>query len=336
MRTPVQALLSLVFCCCALFASPAAAAESSGKEAWPVHLRFLSGPSGGQWHAMGDVIAETMASALLPCTSRVGGGLDNIKSINAKTADFAFSLTGFLGAAASNEPEYQSITLENTALLANVYPQVLYILVRKDFADKHGITTVEDLLRAKTPTRFASLRPGTASEFILTLVLKHGYGMDFDTLRGQGWTISFNNYAETADNLVAGDLDCFAYTAGTDVPLIHTMTGYTDLLILPMSKDVLDKLAAKFKTAVYTIQPGEYKGVAAPVTTLSDYTCLIVRKDLPDSLVYAITKTLWESKARVAAAITDFGALAPQTAVAPGVDMHPGALRFWREQGAKP
>ena len=331
-RKTVRRLLSFLIAMVVLGSVAALAAERTG---WPVHLRFLSGPNGGQWFQMGTPIAEVLTDGVLPTSTRIGGGVANIDSINKKAGDLAFTLNCFIGASGSGEEEYQSIRLDNTAILANIYPQVLYILVRKDFADQHGIDSVEKLLSLRMPLRFASLRPGTASEFILDLLLKYGYDTNFDKLKEQGWDISFNNYAETADNLVAGDLDCFAYTAGTDVPLIHTIEEHIDVTILPVRREVLDRLTAKFQTGSYTIEPGMYRSVTAPLLTLGDYTCIIVRKDLPDDLAYAIAKALWEGKDYVSNVIVDFGGLDPQTAAPSGLPVHPGALKFWGELKGK-
>lgn len=313
-----------------LACSVAHAAEAPHK-GWPTHLRMLTGPNGGQWFMMGDPIAEVLSKQVLPSTSRMGGGVANIQSINKKMGDFGFTLACFMGAAESGEEEYKNISTENSIILSNIYPQILYFLVRKDFADQHGITSVATLLEKKMPLKFASLRPGTASEFILNLLFKHGYGTSFAKLREQGWEISFNNYAETADNFVAGELDCFAYTAGAEVPLIKTMEQHTDVLILPVEQKTLDLLAEKFKTNTYVIKSGVYKSVQKPIHTLGDYTCIVIRKDLPDDLAFAAMKALWENRDYIAGVIKDFGQLSPKTAVPKGLPMHPGAAAFWAQ-----
>lgn len=323
--------LLLFFVAVCLFAQTAHGAAKA-KPGWPSHLRMLTGPNGGQWFMMGEPIAEALSNSVAPTTSRMGGGVANIAGLNKSMGDMGFSLACFLGAGQSGEAEYRNLTLENTVLLANVYPQVLYFLVRKDFAQKHNITGVESLLKLRMPLRFASLKPGTASEFILNLLFKYGYGTNFQKLREQGWLISFNNYAETADNFVSGELDCFAYTAGTTVPLILTMEEHTEVAILPVEQKVLDLLAEKFKTSTYTIKPGDYKSVTAPVRTLGDWTCILVRKDLPDDLVYAVSK-VWEGRGAISAVIKDFGRLSPATALPAGLEAHPGSVDFWKSLG---
>ncbi|MCL1985734.1 MAG: TAXI family TRAP transporter solute-binding subunit [Betaproteobacteria bacterium] len=319
-------LASTGACRFALAANPA---PETGAMERPTHLRLLSGPNGGQWFTAGERMAAILTRSVAPTTSRQGGGVANIAAINGQLGDLGFTLTCFLGAAQSGEPEYQSIASENVTLMANIYPQVLYFLLRKDIADKYGITDVASLLKQHIPLRFASLKPGTASEFVLSMLLKYGYGTDFAKLREQGWDLEFNNYAETADNFVAGELDCFAYTAGTTVPLILALEQHTEAVILPIERQVLDLLEKKFKTHTYTIMPGTYKSITTPIATLGDSTCLIVRKNLPDSLVFDINKALWENKDSLVDAVGDFRALSPEKAIPPGFDAHPGAKKFW-------
>ena len=323
-------VLLVVFVCLSLCLAPKAApAQDDGKKDWPANIRVLAGPKGGQWFTMGKPIAEILSKAVAPATSRAGGGIVNIDSLNKGAGDIGFSLTSFRGTSLSGEPGYQHIRFDDATILVNIYPQVLYVLLSRAFAEKYGITDVGSLLALKAPVRFASLKPGTASEFTLTLLLRHGYGKSFDTLRAQGWSLSFNNYDETVDNFAAGELDGFAFTAGTVVPLIQTLEKYTDVVLLPVSQGVLDALAHKFKTGTYTIKPGDYDCVRKPVTTLGDWTCLLVRKSLPASMVYAINKALWEQRDVISSVARDFGRLSPQTALPQGMEAHPGSVAFW-------
>ena len=296
---------------------------------WPAHLRIITGPNGGQWFQMGKPLANALKQSVLPATSRSGGGLSNISEINSSAADMGFTLASFLGAIQSGEPAYKHIAMDNVTMMGNVYPQVFYVLMREDFAAKHNIDSMDALLSQNVPIRFASLKPGSASEFMLNMLLLHGYNTSFDALKNKGWQVSFGDYAEIADRFVDGDIDCFAYTAGTDVPLIRTLEEHTQPRILALNPKALATLSQKFKTGTYTIQPGAYKYVTKPILTLGDTTCLILRSDIPDSLAYAMTKAVWESRKSIANIIKDFGALSPETAITKGLPMHPGAKRFW-------
>jgi TRAP transporter TAXI family solute receptor len=327
-------LMTLIIIIAALlpFTAAGEADPRPDENLWPKHLRILTGPAGGQWFFIGEFMARIFSINIVPTISRTGGGLDNIAAINDRLGDVGFTLASFLEAGHRGQGQEPDTKIDNVAAVANVYPQVLYFIIRKDFADAHNITSVDDLLQKRMPLRFASLKPGTASEFILRMLLQEGYNTSFEQLKEQGWSIAFNNYAETADNLADGKLDCFAYTAGTEVPLILTLESHLDIAILPIKREVLDKLSAKLGTNIYTIKPGTYRSVTQEIDTLGDYSTIIVRRDLHASLVYAICQELWKQKTLIARRIKDYEQLDPASALSPRLQFHPGALQFWQEQ----
>ncbi|MDR2819912.1 MAG: TAXI family TRAP transporter solute-binding subunit [Desulfovibrio sp.] len=314
-----------------LLLTAATTCEAADHTVKPQFLRIITGPKGGQWHKMGEVMAKVLTEDVLAATSRVGGGVTNINAVNNKQADMALTLASFLGAARSGEAEYQTIQAQNVAVLANLFPQALYILIRRNVAEANGITSLGTLLRQKIPLRFASLKPGTASEFVLYLLLKYGYDTDFIKLRDQGWDVSFHNLTQIVENFMTEKLDCFAYVAaGPYGALSPIMEKHANMLALPVEQSVLDLMEQKFGTTTHVITPARYAFVSAPVRTLGDYTSLIVSADFPEDTVYSITKTLWSNKDKIASTVKDFGTLSPKTASPKGLPVHPGALKFWQ------
>ncbi len=297
----------------------------------PVHLRILAGPEGGQWFLMSGPITEILSREVLPSSYRKGGGISNLEMLNKKMADFAFSLTSFLGGASSGAAEYKDIKADGVSLVGNVYPQVLYFLVRTEFAKKYQLKSVGDILRLDEPVRLATLKKGTGSEFFLRILLKYGYNTDYAALRKKGWQIYFNNYPETADDFVVGNLDCFAYTAGTRVPLLLDIENYTKFTALSVGDDVLEKLKDKFKFNSYVIEPSVYKGITSPVKTLSDFTCMVVRRDIPGDFVYELLSALWKHRDEIAETLPEFKNFSSDTAIPEGMPLHPGAEKFWNQ-----
>ncbi len=296
---------------------------------YPVHLRILAGPERGQWYTMAESMAKILSQEVAPSTYRKGGGVVNLERIDSNLGDVAFSLTSLVSGAASDIPEYAQIPTKNVRIIANVYPQVFYFLIRSAFAKKHGIKTLEDLMQLKAPVRLALLKKGTASEFFMRLLFKYGYSTDYAALRQQGWSIFFNNYAETVDNFVSGNLDCFAYTAGTLPPLLVNIQHYTKFTLLGLGQDTIDTMTKRFSFTPYPIDSTLCQGVTEPVITLSDFTCMVVRKELPDDLVYRILDALWKNRQEVSANMDGFETFSPQIAVPQHMALHPGAQRFW-------
>ncbi len=298
---------------------------------WPSNLKILTGAPGGQWDTLGNSIAEVLTRSVLPSSCRLGGGIGNINRINKNLEDIGFSISCFLCTKTLQEDMCIDYFGENTTLLTVLYPQVLYVLIQKEFAEKHRINTLGDLLKKQIPIHFATLKKGTGSYYLFNLLLKYGYNTSFEGLKQQGWQINFNNYSEIADNFVNQQLDCFAYTAGSEVPLILSMEQFIDLKILPISRKVLEPLHEKLHISIHTLQPGIYKSVTDPVTTLSDYACLVIRKDLSESLVYEINKALWKNKGYLQQDVKDFQFLSPKIVLQKESQLHPGSRKFWNE-----
>jgi hypothetical protein len=83
------------------------------------------------------------------------------------------------------------------------------------------------------------------------------------------------------------------------------------------------------------IPKGTYPGVNYPVQAFGTYTHLMIRSDLPDDLVYGITKALAKNVDALAAVVKDVKGLnVKEMALDVGVPYHPGALRFYKEAGA--
>ncbi len=303
---------------------------------WPSQLRFMSGPSGGNWSALGDSLCAVWSSSNLPHASSVkGAGVTNILNIHARRGDLGFSVTSLLGAALKGEADFSGRRVTNAVIMANLYTQYTYFIMRKEFADKNAVKSVEDIITKRIPVRFATLRPGTSSEFVVKALFEKGYGLDYrKAFQNWGGSVEYASYDGGAELLEENHIDCFAFSVGKVAPIVQNIEGRTDVVMLSVGQEALDKLSDAYGTVTLTIEPGIYKSLpegAEPVKTVGDYTCIVIRKDLPESLVYALNKTLWEHKMDLAAKIQDITELEADSAIPEKIPAHEGSVRFWRE-----
>ncbi|MCE1205779.1 MAG: TAXI family TRAP transporter solute-binding subunit [Spirochaetia bacterium] len=305
-------------------------AGAQNKAGWPEQLKFMAGPPGGNWFALGTALSEMWSKAVLQTTSSTGGGVANILNTDAKKGDFGFSVTSLVGAAIAGEEDFTGKAVKNTVVMANLYTQFTYFIVRKDFADKNGIKTFDDMINGNVPVRFATLKPGTASEFVIKALFKKGYGTDYDKLKKKGWTFEFTSYENGTDLIADNHLDCFAFSVGRVASVVMNIENSTPIYILPVGQKALDALAQAYGTTTFTVEPGIYKSVKTPIKTVGDYTCIVIRKDLPDSLVYELNKALWANKSSLAMAVQDINELNPKEALPEGVPAHPASVQFWK------
>ena len=317
----------------ALLVSGACAQDKAG---WPGQLRFMAGPPGGNWFALGTALSEMWTGAGLPqTTSSSGGGVSNIINAHTKRGDLGFSVTSLLGAALKGEADFKGRTVNNAVIMTNLYTQYTYFIMRKDFAEKNAITSVEDIISKKLAMRFATLKPGTSSEFVVSALFSKGYGFDYKkAFKDWGGSVEYASYEGGADLLADNHLDCFAFSVGKIASVVMNIESQLDIVLLPVGQEALDKLANAYGTVTLTIDPGIYKAVpvgAEPVKAVGDYTCIVIRKDLPESLVYELNKAIWEHKSELVAAVKDMGELEPSIALPEKVPAHEGSIKFWGE-----
>ncbi|MDD4160005.1 MAG: TAXI family TRAP transporter solute-binding subunit [Synergistaceae bacterium] len=313
------------------FAAAPAFAAPAPKAGWPSQLKFMAGPPGGNWFALGSAFADMWSKNVLQTTSSSGGGVSNIINADAKKGDFGFSVTSLLGAAIKGEQDFLGRATKNSVIMANLYTQYTYFIMRKDFAQKHKITKLGDIFDKKIAVRMATLKPGTASEFVVKSLFMKGYGVTYKDIKKMGGSMEFASYDGGADLLADNHLDMFAFSVGRVASIVMNIESNTEIVVLPVDDSALKALSEAYGTTTFTVEPGIYKSVKKPIKTVGDYTCVVIRKDLPDDLVYDLCKALWSKKSALAKAVKDIDELNPKTAVAAGVPTHPGAVKFWKE-----
>ena len=308
-----------------MFAAPAP------KAGWPAQLKFMAGPPGGNWFALGSAFADMWSKNVIQTTSSSGGGVSNIINSNVKKGDFGFSVTSLLGAAVKGEQDFLGRPATNSVIMANLYTQYTYFIMNEEFAKKHNIKKVGDIFEKKVPVRMATLKPGTASEFVVKTLFLKGYGITYKDIKKMGGSMEFASYEGGADLIADGHIDLFIFSVGKVASIVMNIESKAKVVVLPVDDSALKALANAYGTVTFTIDPGIYKSVKKPVKTVGDYTCVVIRKDLPEDLVYDLCKALWKNKGTLAKAVKDIAELNPKTAVPDGVPTHAGAVKFWKE-----
>ncbi len=310
--------------------SVGAASESTDKTDWPEHLRFMAGPPGGNWFALGGSLGDMWSKNVLQTTSGTGGGVSNIVNVDRAKGDFGLSVASVLGAAQKGEGAFKK-PMDGAVNFANLYRQYTYFIMRKDYAEKHGITTLGDIVEKKLPIRMATLKPGTASEFVIRSIFEKGWGIGWEDVKSWGGSVEFSSYDDGSNLLADNHLDMFAFAVGRVASIVMKIETQTDVVILPVDEPARKALAEAYGTTTFMVDKEAYDSVTGDVPVVGDYTCIVIRKDLPDNLVYDLAKALWENKDALAKSVKDVGEMTPAEAISPGVVSHPGAVKFWTE-----
>ncbi len=306
------------------------------KEGWPSQLKFVAGPPGGSWYSIGGAISDLLTKKVIPTTGSTGGGVSNVININKKKADLGLTTVfGGLQAIQGTEIFKKYGKQTNVAALMNLYKQYFYFVIREDYAKKHNIETVGDVFKNKLPIRMATLKPGTSSEFMVRRILEEGYGINYKTIKKWGGSVQSASYSDGANLLADNHIDAFLFTVSVPASIILKIESQTKIKILPVEEKVREVMKEKFGTTTHVIPPGVYKCVTKDIPTVGSYTAIIVRKDLPEDLVYEITKVIFENKDELANTVKALKQInkqdAPRNTVYP---LHKGAEKYFEEIGA--
>jgi TRAP transporter TAXI family solute receptor len=200
---------------------------------------------------------------------------------------------------------------------------------------------------------------------LLTELTRDGTIMDLDTLDGQRFVLGARNsgaqwsghhiltslgidyeskfslaymgYGPTAGAIQDGTIVGMNIPAGVPVTAITRAFAIAgaDLTLLSFTDAQLERINAKYPLwSRYVIQAGTYPNQADDLQTIAHPNVLAVRADIPDEAVYKITRTIFENLAalhEIHKATREVTLDKALTGL--GAPLHPGAARYYREQG---
>lgn len=149
------------------------------------------------------------------------------------------------------------------------------------------------------------------------------------------------NWNVAADAIKDGRLDAFSLPTPPPAPAVVKAASMYPINLIPVDDDVLEKVReenpAYFKGK---IPAGTYKGVDKDVYTVGYVAWTVASADVPDDVVYEVTRINYSAKGRDFLSKVHKGwntgfAITPSLDVMAsiGLKIHPGAARYWEEQG---
>jgi len=287
-------------------------------------LKLMSGPMGGSWYPLGGAISDAVQKEIPGVTLSVapGGGVGNVVGIQFGKCDLGFSNSSSAVDGVHGRPPFKT-KITKMRQVANLYPQYFQMVVLED----SGIESVADL-------KGKSISPGPkghTGEFVSRQVLQV-YGLSYKDM-SKVHHVGYNDAVSLMkDGHVDGWLFCTTVPASSVIDLASTKK----IRLISLTEDkikAMQKLNAGYAKRV--IKAGSYHGVDYDVQGFGFFTHLIAREDLPEDLVYNITKTMVTNLPRFASVVKAMqGVTAEDLATDIGIPFHPGALKYYKEIGA--
>ncbi len=139
---------------------------------------------------------------------------------------------------------------------------------------------------------------------------------------------------QSMDLLKLGKVDAIVHQTIAPNPNFYAFSTTTPIRAITFPKDVVDKLVSMGYYAPGVIKAGTYKGTDQDANVVAIPTVLIVNADLPEDVVYEMTKAVWDHWDEIVQA-APFLKSVDKTKILEGipVPLHPGAYKYFKEKG---
>lgn len=303
-------------------------------------IKIAAQEPGGSWYSYGATFAKLIdddkAAGLTAEIVPRGGGFANPSSVDKNLAQFGFTTSNAAAWAVSGlEEVYKGQKAQNLRTVTGAM-QAAYTMViaRKDYVEKSGVKTFDDMMKASNPPRIGLKPTGSQVPMIADMMFKSAAGVSLADLRAKG-IVTQAAPGQLTSMLADGRLDVYIENAPAGTATVTEMTLTNDMVFLPISDKVLADLA-KSGLPTGPMPKGTFKGQDADYRNPVSATILITNKDVPEKTVYDVLKTLVDNRGFIGeqhAALKFWDPKAgcqPENAVLP---LHPGAEKLCKELG---
>ncbi|MBC8067157.1 MAG: TAXI family TRAP transporter solute-binding subunit [Deltaproteobacteria bacterium] len=249
----------------------------------PGRVRIATGQKGGTFLPLGETLAGSFSNDV-PGTEfeaiESPGSVASIEMLASGQADLALVSNHVAGASALQ-------------LIAPLYEETLQVVVRTG----SGITSALDLAGKRV-----CVGPlGSGTESIADAVLQH-FGIEADELERRNLPMT-----DASAALIAGELDAVFIVGGMRTPAVDALLQRDDMDLLSLGEpggpgSALEgiRLDAPFFTVTAVPVHAYGRKPTRPIGTISVHALLVVRADLDEGLVHAMTESLFSHKVELA------------------------------------
>ncbi len=290
-----------------------------------VNLIMATGGTTGTYYPFGGAMAQIFNSKIqnMNVTAQsTGASVENLKLLGKKEVELAIVQNDMIDYAYTGQEAFKDAKVENVRVIATLYPEVIQIVASED----SGINSMQDVKGKK----FSVGAPGSGVEANARQIL------DIAGLTYNDFGANYLSFAESADSFKDKHIDGFLFVSGIPNASIQDIGASTKLKFVSLSDDMVKAITDKYTfLTAYTIPAGTYAGQDTDVKTVAVNAQLAVGADVPEKVVYDLTKALFENQAELATAHAKGKLLSIETAVAGvSVPFHPGAEKYYKEKGA--
>jgi hypothetical protein len=254
-----------------------------------------------------------------------GGSVYNIDTIRAGELDMGVvqsdvQYTSFKGA---GEEFRDQGPFEDLRAVFSVHAEPFTVVARADA----GIAAFDDLKGKRVNVG----NPGSGQRSTMEVLMA-----------AKGWTIddfaraSELKSAEQSEALCDDKFDAMVFTVGHPSGSIQEATTSCDARLIPVTGPEVDQLVAQNPYYAKAVIPGGmYPGTDQDVATFGVKATLVTRADVPEDVVYEVTRAVFANFEEFKKLHPAFANLTKEEMIAQALSapLHPGAAKYYKEAG---
>lgn len=306
--------------------------EPKPAPAQKLQLNVITGSTGGTYFALGGAMANTWSKYLTTAqvTSQPGGAsVESINRVNAGECDLGMAMNNIADDAWKGIGAFKEPT-KNFRTIGNIYPEVYQGVALKS----SGIKALPDIKGRKVAV--GPVGSGTA---VLSEAVFKEAGLDI----AKDVKSEFAAFGDAANKMKDNQLEANFGVLACPAAAIQDIMTSKEIEVIEIKGELFDKIKAKYPFfSQYTIPAGTY-GNKEDKLTINCMAALYVAPDVPEDVVYEITKIWFEKTEEVAIAhsaakwLTDELKAGKTDAMLAGLTtpLHKGAYKYFTEKGIK-
>lgn len=313
-------------------AAGAASAKAGAAEApasdveLPKFVTVGTGATGAAFYPIGVSMAEILTNNLgVEASAQVtGGALENLQLVQEGTIDMGITMGNSAQEAYEGTGDYDGTPYENVnALFGGLSKGYFQVVV----LDDSSIQTMNDLIGKKV-----CMGPAGNGAISVAQTIWNACGFSIEDVNA-----TYLSYDDGISQLTDGNCDAVVVQAAAPSSAIQELAASGKAYrLIPVDEAVAQTLCDEYAYFGYgTLAASMYDNNPSDTDTMYITNMVVVRADLPEDVVYEMTKALFENMDTIKNSHPAAAGVSLEGAVRTSIPLHPGADKYFTEVGAK-
>lgn len=290
-----------------------------------IDLQIGSATQTGNFYPIGASLAQLWndeVEGVNAASQATDGSAQNLNLMSEGKAKVGLTTMGDLYDAYNGEGQFKDNQYKDVRVITKLYSDAAQVVVRKG----SEIDDVDDLKDHK----YVPGAPGSGAKKLSEEVLS-GYDMTFDDVNPQ-----YVGFDEATDLMRNKQVVGAQVMSGIPTSAVIDMISSANGELISLSDEAIDNITNDYPwLEEFTIPADTYEGVDEDIKTVAQPSTIVVSKDVPDEVVYELTKVMWGNLDVLHDAVAATKNMDLDTAAQDlgDVPLHPGAEKFYEEEG---